>query len=488
MKKEKHLNVQSSEPREGVVVCILDDGFLINEVETGRDQKIVPDKGTVFEEYTFSGGKNYPTKRKIVREEFKEGDKVSIFLKMEGDNVSVVAMNRMVDVDLSGEVKENLQEDLLLSRFSDLGLDYIELLSLMKGIKPLIFDKIKNVCLYFKNEKQERKVSTIKKFITYKVNGSNNEASEINRIEIYPDLIDSYISNPEKIIKEGNFLLSFFLPLSTFNREMYGKKIEKLINILTSKGFTFKTERIPPCFYVEDKLIHSEYENYSPAFWDENFIVYLPNFTNEDSNDNCFLRDECKNCSFRENKKCKGIFYYYPGFVMGEYIKGWINEKINKKGFINLLDCGCGFSPDFLDFYKKSISNLRKIYLLDPDKGSIKASERYIKNHDNFSFLNKSAEEMEFKQNYFDIITMNSSYHHIEDLNFVMKKIKKIIKDDGFFIVSDRKEEKDIGLHVRNHNLGEAINNFKNFGFNVVDSSSSKNKEIWIIKALKAGK
>ncbi len=143
MKKEKHLNVQSSEPKEGVVVQILDDGFLINEIKSGKDQKIVPDKNTVFEEYTFSGGKNYPTKRKIVREELKEGDKVSIFLKMEGDTVSVVAVNRMVDVSLSDEVKENLQDDLLLSRFSDLGLDYIELLSLMKGIKPLIFDKIK---------------------------------------------------------------------------------------------------------------------------------------------------------------------------------------------------------------------------------------------------------------------------------------------------------------------------------------------------------
>ncbi len=335
-----------------------------------------------------------------------------------------------------------------------------------------------DICIYFKKEGNNQKIDVIKKFIV-------NKRKEPN-IKIYPSLINDYIKNPEKIIteKSSHIRINFFLPEKKIDKKKYGEKIKKLIKALKSKKINFKVYPIPPCFYVNFEFFYYKKNGHPPAFKDENAIAYFESYNDEKSN-KLTLKEYCKDCSFRAEKKCQGIFCFYDNDLLPvmEKIK-YISKKIDNNKPIKVLDCGSGYNPSLLDFYQKKSSSFEKIYLLDPEKESLIASKEYIKNNDKFYFLNKEAEEMIFDKNYFDIILMRGSYHHIKDLDVVIRKINKFIKKDGVLLVSDTIYEETKSSHIRNHSLSEAKNTFEKFNFNITNSLSSKDGKIWFIKAI----
>jgi len=54
----------------------------------------------------------------------------------------------------------------------------------------------------------------------------------------------------------------------------------------------------------------------------------------------------------------------------------------------------------------------------------------------NIHFYNLKAEEMSFPYNFFDIITLIETFHHLSNQNLVLEKIHKILKSDGILLIA----------------------------------------------------
>ncbi len=144
MEKEKSAHTEISDPEEGEIVQIIADGLVMNNFKTGEKQKIFLNEDTVLQELTFcEKGGSLSSERNIERKDIREGDRVIVFLKKEGKSKVAGILRKIVDVSKVGETTEKNKENPLVTKARALGLDYVELLSLVKGFKPLIFDKIK---------------------------------------------------------------------------------------------------------------------------------------------------------------------------------------------------------------------------------------------------------------------------------------------------------------------------------------------------------
>lgn len=101
------------------------------------------------------------------------------------------------------------------------------------------------------------------------------------------------------------------------------------------------------------------------------------------------------------------------------------------KSFQNgrILDIGCGSYPYFL-----ISSKVKEKYGIDP---SLKSTT--VKN--NNILLKKiklDSDKLPFEDNFFNVITMLAVFEHIDNtkLNFVLNELKRVLKNDGLFIIT----------------------------------------------------
>ena len=125
---------------------------------------------------------------------------------------------------------------------------------------------------------------------------------------------------------------------------------------------------------------------------------------------------------------------------------------------------------------------IQNIYLLDPSDERLKAAKKYV-GDESFSFLSQNSEDMEFKENYFDIVIMSSSYNHIKDIKSTMNRVKSSLKKDGFLLISDECGDYHNHLHERNHDLDGASLFLRSLGFKILDFKSDDDGDFWIMKA-----
>lgn len=347
-----------------------------------------------------------------------------------------------------------------------------------------------NVVIYFRNNSSKNDIEAIKKFIAQGEGGSCG-IDKLSEIAVYYNLIDYYIKKPEKLIDKGEeVLLDFYLPNQLPPSPEVGVKIKKLIDKLNKQKYSFVINSIPPCFLTSVNL---DYENILadrengqkfPVFCDENFIVYYPNPLPEKEKNSSHIHMTlyCQNCSFFKNDKCGGVIYFSGGLNNLAITSNWIEEKFSEKKELVLLDCGCGFNSNYLNFYTQNKDKFQNIYLLDPSDERLKAAKKYV-GDESFSFLSQNSEDMEFKENYFDIVIMSSSYNHIKDIESTMNRVKSSLKKDGFLLISDECGDYHNHLHERNHDLDGASLFLRSLGFKILDFKSDDDGDFWIMKA-----
>ena len=112
--------------------------------------------------------------------------------------------------------------------------------------------------------------------------------------------------------------------------------------------------------------------------------------------------------------------------------KKFINEiKINKKN--KILDIGSGTGDIFNQILNENIVNqTNQIILSDPNINMIKAGKKKI--NKKINWIATYAENLPFKNNEFDLITMSFSLRNVYDLKKSLKEIHRVLKNGGQFL------------------------------------------------------
>ena len=120
----------------------------------------------------------------------------------------------------------------------------------------------------------------------------------------------------------------------------------------------------------------------------------------------------------------------YVDYVYEKYLK----DKKNLK----MLSPGCGVCSNELRFAAYPV--FKEITCIDlADKPLITA--RKIAGEKNFSqmqFIKGDVNEMNFPENFYDIVMFNSSLHHFKNVeNLLISRISKSLKDDGIIVINE---------------------------------------------------
>lgn len=163
---------------------------------------------------------------------------------------------------------------------------------------------------------------------------------------------------------------------------------------------------------------------------------------------------------------------------------------LNIDGVPAILDIGCG---------QGHITN--EIYKAIPDSEitgidySISAIEYAVDHFAEIDFAVGDAYDCPYSKDYFDVIVCNNLWEHVPDPLFLLRKISKILKPNGYIIIStpSRYRLKNLirivlGLpitfmssqHVTEYSVGQVIEQLQYGGYTVDDifSQAIKNKDI----------
>jgi SAM-dependent methyltransferase len=105
----------------------------------------------------------------------------------------------------------------------------------------------------------------------------------------------------------------------------------------------------------------------------------------------------------------------------------FILKKLNLNNFYNILDLGCSYGRMFNSLNK--IGN--KIYGCDIDEFAIKEAN----NFNYFDLKVCSSVELEYENNFFDLVFCWAVFDVLDQGN-TLKCVNKIIKKDGFFLIT----------------------------------------------------
>ncbi len=127
-------------PIDAVIVHLIGDGKVImRNLATDEEKRVSFNDDTVLLEMTFGeDGDQVVSERRMDSSEIGEGDSLVIFLDKATEKV--VKALKMANEDRQ---TEDHKIDPFAERTRAIGLDYIEILSLSRGYKPLIFDVIR---------------------------------------------------------------------------------------------------------------------------------------------------------------------------------------------------------------------------------------------------------------------------------------------------------------------------------------------------------
>lgn len=314
----------------------------------------------------------------------------------------------------------------------------------------------------------------------------------------------------EKMAKEAqkvgySFVIDFHISREDFQKKS-AEKISKIIKDLSQRGIDFRFYPLPPCF--SRRLYSKNVKKYllfakspiAPAFlWGEGFkLKHLHSAHDLEMLKQNFLTldSKCSFCKLKSREKCRGIYESRIGsYEYSNTRNKWLEEKVSLLKGGRLLDVGCGKDPPFLPLYKKISLRGAKIYLLDPSQSILMTLREVIpKSFHNFIFIQNTAEEMDFGNNFFDIILLTASYSHLQNLKQALLNVRRVMKKNGLLIISDgSKPEYLMNLdgkvgyneHFRNHNLTQAASVLKKYNFKIMDSLQEiiLDHTLWVIKA-----
>jgi ubiquinone/menaquinone biosynthesis C-methylase UbiE len=102
------------------------------------------------------------------------------------------------------------------------------------------------------------------------------------------------------------------------------------------------------------------------------------------------------------------------------------------KQVASILDAGCG-TGDFMEVLK-NVFPKSKITGIDPNTESLLEAE---KKYPDVSFMEMSAEKLDFGDNTFDLVSISMALHHLHDVRKALKEMQRVVKADGWIIVNE---------------------------------------------------
>jgi ubiquinone/menaquinone biosynthesis C-methylase UbiE len=300
------------------------------------------------------------------------------------------------------------------------------------------------------------------------------------------------------------------IPLRYFEiKEPVNNMIENLVRRLDKKALDFEMLPSPPCV-SQSRSKHVSQTNEPRFFMDVGLIIYISDkdFGYIEGNHETETMPMCSDCNYRKKRECLGA-YTIKAHKETQRFQKWIFNEIPAVKNGRLLDLGCGIAP-YLPFYKRLVKeNSFSCYLVDPPESCIKSLNKMIPKgfRSSIKTITGMAEDLDFDNDFFDVIIMIASYAHFFDLDKSLENIYNVLKKNGTVYIYDTYEDDKRFVHsksaekylgkmelkrlileqkeFREHSLPEAVNELKKGGFAIIDSFEYRKKSggTWGIKA-----
>lgn len=163
-----------------------------------------------------------------------------------------------------------------------------------------------------------------------------------------------------------------------------------------------------------------------------------------------------------------------------------LSNLFNKKKFKSGLDIGTGAGFAAFELSK----SCEKVEATDISEGMINEAKKIMKERkiNNLNFNICSAEELNYSDKEFDIVTCRTAAHHFLDVEKFCSEVHRVLKDEGEFIIVDTITSDQIKLnnwhqevelirdksHIKNLSLIEWKNIFKKSNFSFLDIIQSR--------------
>lgn len=109
-----------------------------------------------------------------------------------------------------------------------------------------------------------------------------------------------------------------------------------------------------------------------------------------------------------------------------------LKDFFQDKKVSSILDAGTG-NGDFIAVLKDVFPHIPTTGI-DPDLSSLNEA---IQKYPNFSFIEMSAENLEFADNSFDVASISMALHHLTDIQKALIEIQRVVKKGGWIIVNE---------------------------------------------------
>lgn len=114
-----------------------------------------------------------------------------------------------------------------------------------------------------------------------------------------------------------------------------------------------------------------------------------------------------------------------------ERIKTFFEEQQKK----TVLDIGTG-AGNFIHFLNSVYPSFEKMVGIDLMERAIEAAKKHNKD-ERVQFQVMDANDMSFEDDSFDVVCLSNSLHHLSDIKRMFKEMKRVVKKDGFIIISE---------------------------------------------------
>jgi len=136
-----------------------------------------------------------------------------------------------------------------------------------------------------------------------------------------------------------------------------------------------------------------------------------------------------------------------------------ITKRLNEINGGKILDVATG-RGEFTSLLSNGLNSFDEIIAID---NSTKAIEFSSKHNDNIkvNFKVMNALKMEFDDEEFDTVCISNSIHHFADNNYPLNEMKRVLKNNGYFIVSemiaDKNQTNAQKSHIKIHHWSAKI-------------------------------
>ena len=117
-------------------------------------------------------------------------------------------------------------------------------------------------------------------------------------------------------------------------------------------------------------------------------------------------------------------------------------HRLWKRNFINLLnpqkntkllDVASG-TGDIAGLFLQKVKNNGEVYCVDENKGMLDLSKKKFNKSSKIKWFNENAENLHFKDNYFDYYTISFGIRNVENINKALSEAYRVLKPGGRFL------------------------------------------------------